>query len=431
MISGNPVLAKSQGVLKTDSKSIDAAFGGGLEGGRVVGVWGDAGGGGAEISLALLSSSLLENPHSSAAVVDTTGNFDVFRLYAFIFARLQDDVGILRSLNEAMSMDGLGAEEVAAKALDRVNIMRAFDLVGVMEAVGEVRDELEGRNLQAIDEVEGGSVDPPEAEVVVTGLGEQRDAEKEKEKEMPKRTFVADSDEEEELLFDDEPAAPISTDVVMTETSPTEEQDEILFVDGSADQRDDTSHLPAVVTAPHVQPTGAEQSPSKRDPAPARTAFLLIDNLAHVVSPLLQKDYTQAQALISSFLLTLSHLTRNHTLHTLLSNPSVPPRPSSRKPNPNHENQQQPPPPSIFASNKNVPALVSLLIPYLDLSLLVEKMPYRKVDARAVYADGEAVKRARKGIEMVSVMEVMSDRWGGRGGGWGTFVCGERGLRDV
>ncbi|KAL5441862.1 hypothetical protein PMIN06_009213 [Paraphaeosphaeria minitans] len=433
VISGKPRPTKSEGVLRTGSQSVDAALGGGLVGGRVVGVWGEAGGGGGEICLALLSSCLLDNPHASAAVVDTTGNFDVLRLYAFLLAGLQGDAGVLRGLKEAVGMGELSAEDVAAKALDRVKIMRAFDLVGVMEAVGEVRDELEGQNLQGGNE--GGcevSVSEARVEMPVEDVQRRRDAEPEREKDMPKRTFVADSDEEEELLFDDNPAAPTSKDMITTEALPTEEHDEILFVDGPADQRDDTSHRPAVVPAPQAQPTVTAQPPWKRDPTPARTAFLLIDNLAHVVSPLLQKDYAQAQALTSSFLLTLSHLTCNHTLHTLLSNPSVPPRPPLKTPNPNQENRQQPPPPpSIFASNKNAPALMGLLTPYLDLSLLVEKMPRRKVDARAVYKDGEVVKRARKGVGMIGVMEVVSDRWGGRGGGWGTFVCGERGVRDV
>ncbi|KAF2449770.1 hypothetical protein P171DRAFT_480835 [Karstenula rhodostoma CBS 690.94] len=417
-IGGKPLVTRSESVLKTGSKSVDASFGGGLEGGRV-------------ICLALLSSSLLEDPHSSAAVVDTTGNFDVLRLYVFILARLQDDAGLLRAVNVALGMEGMGAEGVAAKALDRVNIMRAFDLVGVMEAVGEVRDELEKRNLQGLEEHGGGvSVGGSQADAPLEKVQEERDSEP--QKDVPKRTFVADSDEEEEMLFDDEPAVPTSMDFATTEELATEEQEEILFVDGPADQRDDTSHPPPAVTTPRAQSAETEKLPSKTDPTSAKTALLLIDNLAHVVSPLLQKDYAQAQALTSSFLLTLSHLTRNHKLHTLLSNPSVPPRPPPKKVSPDQGNRQQPPPPpSIFASNKNVPALMGLLSPYLDLSLLVEKMPRRKVDARAVYADGEVVKRVRKGVEMVSVMEIMSDRWGERGGGWGTFVCGERGIGDI
>ena len=81
-------------------------------------------------------------------MVDTTGNFDVLQLYAFILKRLQGDVGLRGRFQQGVGMEGVGVEDVAAKVLDRVNIMRVFDLVGVIEAVGEIRDELEGRNLR-------------------------------------------------------------------------------------------------------------------------------------------------------------------------------------------------------------------------------------------------------------------------------------------
>jgi hypothetical protein len=64
-------------------------------------------------------------------------------------------------------------------------------------------------------------------------------------------------------------------------------------------------------------------------------------------------------------------------------------------------------------------------------------MPRRKADARVLYADGEGVvERARrvrggKGPEMVGVMEVLSDRWGGRVGAWGVFEEGDRGMKGI
>lgn len=74
---------------------------------------------------------------------------------------------------------------------------------------------------------------------------------------------------------------------------------------------------------------------------------------------------------------------------------------------------------------------MGLLAPYLDMALLVGQMPRTKADAKAVYADGEVVRRIRAGVGMVGVVEVLSDRWGGRGGAWGTFLHGERGVRDL
>jgi hypothetical protein len=49
VIGGKPLLTRKHGVLRTGQRSVDEAVGGGLESGRVVGVWGDAGSGGAEV----------------------------------------------------------------------------------------------------------------------------------------------------------------------------------------------------------------------------------------------------------------------------------------------------------------------------------------------------------------------------------------------
>lgn len=66
-----------------------------------------------------------------------------------------------------------------------------------------------------------------------------------------------------------------------------------------------------------------------------------------------------------------------------------------------------------------VPSLMSVLARYVDVGVLVSQLPKRKMDARVYYRDGnEGVKKLR-GVEMVSVVEVVSDRWEGRVGGWG------------
>ena len=57
-------------------------------------------------------------------------------------------------------------------------------------------------------------------------------------------------------------------------------------------------------------------------------------------------------------------------------------------------------------------------------------MPRRKADARVYYGDGRRGGVA-KGLEMVGVVEVVADRYSGRGGAWGTFVEGEKGISDV
>lgn len=81
----------------------------------------------------------------------------------------------------------------------------------------------------------------------------------------------------------------------------------------------------------------------------------------------------------------------------------------------------------------------NLLPPYLDLHLLVSRLPRRKEDARALAAYGMdergIVSKHVRGVEMASVVEILADRWEGRVGAWSAFVeetgALGGGLRDV
>ncbi|KAF2676143.1 hypothetical protein K458DRAFT_322730 [Lentithecium fluviatile CBS 122367] len=380
--------------LVTGVKKVDEALGGGFEKGRVVGVSSDTGGGSVDLCLTLLANSLLQDPNSTAAIIDTTGNVDIMRLYTFILSSLQSDTALLGILRTNHASADPSVEDVAAKVLDRVKIMRVFDLVGVVEAVGEIRDGLEGKWGRETTEV-----------------GETKATEQNQtEGPRPKKTVIADSEdedeEEDEMLFETEDAPRVTP-----KSDPIPEQD--------------------LLKAP------CEAYPENED----RISFTLIDNLAHVINPLLKKDYIQTHAFSSSFLLTLSNLTRIHRLHTLLLNPSTVPRPAppnsaqtgANQTAPPQQQKYQPPPPSIFASIKDVPALASVWSPFLDLHLLVEQMPRRQVDARVLYADGGTLGRvrARQDVEMVSVVEVLADRWDGRVGAWGQFLVDDQRIKDM
>jgi hypothetical protein len=76
---------------------------------------------------------------------------------------------------------------------------------------------------------------------------------------------------------------------------------------------------------------------------------------------------------------------------------------------------------------------MNLLGRYADTHLLVSRLPRRKIDARVHYDDsgGGVGKGKKRGVEMVGVMEVVSDRWETRAGNWGAFVEGKDGVRDV
>ncbi|EUC40296.1 hypothetical protein COCMIDRAFT_109179 [Bipolaris oryzae ATCC 44560] len=402
-------------------KSVDTALFGGLESGRVIEISGEASAGVREVYTALLVTCLLQNPKSTAAVVDTTGNFDVLRLYTHIIARLSCQTqDLLAALRESVGFGSdARAEDVAAKMLDRVKIMRVFDFEGVREAVGEIGDEVEGRGGV-------GEKDVGQKEEV---LGEEQ-VRVDEANEPPKRTFVPDSEDEGE-----------------------EEEEEMLF-----EIKDKHILAPRVqdtdaISAPELEKPGhadteeqATQTKSKKS-TPSTLKFILIDNLARVFGPLSKNDMNKATSLASTLLLTLTCLTRHHTLYTLLVTPTTPPPapraasptravPSHRSHAPNHSGPDQPEPipqPSIFLSNKvgpGIPGLTGLMGLYSDVRVLISRMPYRKVDAR-IYYDENIDKARKRRVEMVGVLEVVGDRWGGRTGSWGVFAKGQDGIVDV
>lgn len=67
-----------------------------------------------------------------------------------------------------------------------------------------------------------------------------------------------------------------------------------------------------------------------------------------------------------------------------------------------------------------MPALSGVLARYADVGVLVSQVPKRKMDAKVYYREGNEGKKVR-GVEMVGVLEVVSDRWEGKVGGWGVL----------
>lgn len=170
--------------------------------------------------------------------MDATGEFDVVGLYTSMLERLKKDP---KALGEKET------EDVAASMLERVKIMRVFDFVGVREAVGEIRDGLEGRRER---------MGTPKHEPLTP--------------EVQKRTVVADSedeDEEEEMLFDIVPP------------------------------------LPAPASESTKQPQSHPQpqlEPLRQDAPQGRIKFILLSSLTRVLTPLLKKDSIQGACRIPS-----------------------------------------------------------------------------------------------------------------------------------
>lgn len=196
---------------------------------------------------------MLQYENTAAAVVDTTGNFDVLRLYTLIIAQLSRQPAVQASLRSSLkSKPEATIEDLAASVLDRVKIMRVFDFVGVTEAVGEIRDGIEKKDMDPTSTTK----DKKE------NMHGQESAKGEPpvEKVQMKRTFVADSedeDDDEDMLFD--------SDVAITTTvQPVQDPQ------------------PVQTKAPEASHAEAERCNVK---------LILIDNLAQVLNPLLKKEY--------------------------------------------------------------------------------------------------------------------------------------------
>ena len=81
-----------------------------------------------KIYLNALAHHLFSAPDAQAAVIDTTGSFDVLKLHKVLL-----ELGVKFSLPNS--------EVRSEQALDRVRVMRVFDFVGVAECINEIRDE--------------------------------------------------------------------------------------------------------------------------------------------------------------------------------------------------------------------------------------------------------------------------------------------------
>ncbi|KAI4651832.1 hypothetical protein J4E93_002028 [Alternaria ventricosa] len=245
----------ARNLLQTGVKSLDDAFGGGIKSSRVVGVSGEAGAGGSEVCSTLLAISLLQYENSTAAVVDTTGNFDVLQLYTMIVAQLSRRPNVQTSLRSSLNHGPeTPTEDLAAKVLDRVKIMRVFDFVGVREAIGEIRDGIEKKK----DAERASSTEEKKATLPI-----EEPAQEPPVKKVPvKRTYVADSEDEE----DDE---------------------EMLF---DSDVTDTTAAQPVQDPEP-TRIEASEDMDAETEPGPIK--IVLIDNLAQVLNPLLKKDHIQ------------------------------------------------------------------------------------------------------------------------------------------
>ncbi|KAM0720589.1 hypothetical protein Q7P37_004725 [Cladosporium fusiforme] len=156
------------------------------------------------------------------------------------------------------------------------------------------------------------------------------------------------------------------------------------------------------------------ESPKSPSPPPTEAnndtrTLLVIDNIAYVTSPMLKNNHVQGQALLTTLMRSLAHLTRAHNICTIVHNTTVTYQSSSTAE----------PTPSIFSSCSLRPALGKTFAHLLDLHLLLHRVPVTAADAKAFYASHSAVPKPSQ--MLASVLEVIQDRHSNRVGHWSAF----------
>lgn len=183
-----------------------------------------------------------------------------------------------------------------------------------------------------------------------------------------------------------------------------------------ADSQDDEEEMLDSPTPSVLRPATVHALPV---PTTNRSnGLLIIDNITQLAAPLVKSNHASGQALVTSFMRSLAHLTRTHSLCTIVMNSTI----STKTTNYKEES------PSAFSSCSVRPALGKTWTHLVDVHLLVHQMPKKERDAKVLYGG----QRADGVIEMVSVVEVLQDGYDGRVGKWAAFSVSDDGkLEDV
>lgn len=203
---------------------------------------------GRDIALAFLVHHIISSPSARATVIDTAFRLDVRTLNAKIMREL-----LLTSTTDV----DIGA--TAMKMLEKISIIKVFDFVGLIEAVGELRCELEY--------LESSSKEP-----LIPA-------------QMPPRGTIADSQDDGEDILDND-----------------------------SSKKD----MESTITALHQRTTKLPQDFAHTKSC--RPHLLLVDDISTIALPLVNANAAEGQTLLTSFMRHLAHITAAHNMCSILIN---------------------------------------------------------------------------------------------------------------
>ena len=219
--------------------------------------------------------------------------------------------------------DAASLIEEATGLLDRVKLMRVFDFAGLVEAVGEVGEQREERDMN------------------VRSDDAMRDTRKQTRHE------VGDSEEEED------------------------EEEE------SGDEMPNVGHMGVGEVE---EMAGLEARDVDKG---GGVGMIIVDNITNVASGVVSRSPVHGQALLASFMRSLQYLTSRRQLCTILINSAVGVNPSA---NPEY-NRRQDDNVSIFSSSLGKPALGKMFPYLIDTSIFLSILPQRRDDAVVAYGN--------------------------------------------
>lgn len=224
------------------------------------------------------------------------------------------------------------------QVLDRLKIIRVFDFIGLTQAVAEVRDWTDAEPLSHNPDV------TPKEQLV--------------------RGTVPDSQSDGG-------------------------EDEMLMTSSPVRVQPSNTHAKTVMTATTATTTTATTG-----------GLLIIDNISRVTMPLLKNDYANGQALLTSLMRSLAHVTVAYDLCTVVIGDGRSKEGSDNSP-------------SHFSSCSMRPALGNEFGYLLDVHILLHTLPRVSRQPRE--------QQARRDAERVHIMEIVQDRHCGRYGRWAPF----------
>ncbi|KAF7908184.1 uncharacterized protein EAF01_003939 [Botrytis porri] len=390
---------------------------GGFERGIVVGLSaadGDESTGSRQISLNLIASVLLQHidlldaiqksqnesgntSKPKVVIIDTTGSFNLPLLVKILRSRLLKRRSEMRSRNDiTMNLnDGRNTDESTEidiqkevnALLELVAISRVFDVEGLWEVLSELGrpNDQPGNN--------GGDQKIPN--IIPSRTSKPVERETEPLHKIPDE--ICDSDEE---------------DIELTPPPP-------------------------------VKPTTSIPSST-----PTTPEILIIDSMHYLISHLFtHSEKVSAHNLLSLLSRTLHTLTHTQNILTILHNTTI----STKSNFTTQQPSRQPPPPpplptihSIFSSTAQKPSLGRIFDDFLNLHIMISKLPKKREDAENLYCRDDTSHFGNEDVAYSFVFEVLRDecpvlgrdrklgrKFGDREQRWGVFEMGDGGIESL